>query len=76
MSSPRLIFPRGVRLARTDDVPAYAHPDVERAQHANIAPGFVIHPPEITTVSILFIEKASTVLFCHKGKWVELQGAN
>lgn len=44
MSPPRLIFPRGVRLARTDEVPAYAHADVARGAQANITPGFVLHP--------------------------------
>ena len=42
MRSRRLIFPRGVRLARTDEIPAHAHADVERGQHANIAPGFIV----------------------------------
>ena len=24
----------------------------------------------------IFLGKASTILFCHQGKWVQLQGAN
>jgi hypothetical protein len=43
-NGPRLVFPRGVRLARTDEVPVFALAAVERGREANIAPGFVLHP--------------------------------